>query len=170
MNEPGKTRRDLLKAAAPAAFTILRPELVRGSAANSAVRVGLIGCGRRGSTDATNIANATDARITALADLFPDQLAKAKARFNKLAETKNYSGIEHEFTGPHSCNQMLESKDVDAVVIATPAFYPLEFLRDADRPTPDLPVAACAAMCGCITSILRSPLPNRTHGIPFENA
>jgi hypothetical protein len=36
--------------------------------------------------------------------------------------------------------------------------------------TPDLPVATCAAMCGCITSILRSPLPNRTHGIPFENA
>jgi hypothetical protein len=25
-------------------------------------------------------------------------------------------------------------------------------------------------MCGCITSILRSSLPNRTHEIPFENA
>ncbi len=31
-------------------------------------------------------------------------------------------------------------------------------------------MAACAAMCGCITSILRSSLPNLTHGIPFDDA
>ncbi len=31
-------------------------------------------------------------------------------------------------------------------------------------------MAACAAMCGCITSIFRSPLPNLTHGIPFDDA
>ena len=36
--------------------------------------------------------------------------------------------------------------------------------------TPDRPVAACACRYGCITSILRSPLPNLTHGIPFELA
>src|SRR5215469_355250 len=117
MSEKETGRRDFLKVAAPAAFTILSPQLVRGTAANSAVRVGLIGCGRRGTTDASNIANHTDARITALADLFPDQIDKAKARFNTLAESKGYAGIERTFVGPHSCQQMVESKDVDAVVI-----------------------------------------------------
>ena len=128
MTENGKGRRDFLKAAAPAVFTILRPELVRGSAANSALRVGLIGCGRRGSTDATNIANHTDARITALADLFQDQIDKAKARFDKLAESKGYAGIERTFVGPKSVQQMVESKDVDAVVIATTAYFHPEHL------------------------------------------
>ena len=36
--------------------------------------------------------------------------------------------------------------------------------------TPDFPVAACAARCGCMTSIFRSSLPNFTHGIPVEDA
>ena len=31
-------------------------------------------------------------------------------------------------------------------------------------------MAACARRYGCITSIFRSPLPNLTHGIPFELA
>ena len=117
-------RRDFLRAAgAVGAFTILRPQLVRGSAANSAVRVGLLGCGRRGSADAGNIAQSTDARIVALADLFQDQLDRAKQRFDKLADSKGYAGIAQTFAGPNSSEQLFESKDVDAVVIATPAYF-----------------------------------------------
>ena len=36
--------------------------------------------------------------------------------------------------------------------------------------TPDRPVAACRSRCGRITSILRSPLPNRTTGIEWSSA
>ncbi|MGA1996177.1 MAG: hypothetical protein ABSH45_10405, partial [Bryobacteraceae bacterium] len=71
-------RRDLLRAGAVGTFAIIAPRLVRGTEANSAVRVGLLGCGRRGSTDATSIAQHTPARVVALADLFPDALEKGK--------------------------------------------------------------------------------------------
>lgn len=122
MNETD--RRGFLRAAgAVGAFTILKPHIVRGSAANSAVRVGLLGCGRRGSTDAGNIAQYTDARIVALADLFQDQIDRAKQRFDKLAESKGYAGVERTFVGPDSSHQLFESNEVDAVVIATPAWF-----------------------------------------------
>ena len=36
--------------------------------------------------------------------------------------------------------------------------------------TPDRPVAACRARCGCITSSLASSLPNLTHGMSLASA
>ena len=54
--------------AAAAGFMIVKPQQVRGSQANSAVRVGLLGCGGRGTVDATSIATNGPARIVALAD------------------------------------------------------------------------------------------------------
>ena len=46
-------RRKFLGSAAAAGLMIMKPELVRGTAANSAVRLGLLGCGGRGTADAT---------------------------------------------------------------------------------------------------------------------
>ena len=46
--------------------------------ANSAVRVGLLGCGGRGTTHLETILKNTDARVTVLADMFQDRLDKAK--------------------------------------------------------------------------------------------
>ena len=121
MNGENSERRTFLKTAgAGGALTILESRLVRGSQANSAVRVGLLGCGRRGSTHATNILKYTNAQLTALADLFPDQLEKAKQRFTGATQT---------FAGPHACQQMVESKEVDAVVIATPVYFHPEHLN-----------------------------------------
>ncbi len=109
-------RRTFLKAAA---FTILPAHLVRGSQANSAIRVGLLGCGRRGSNHATNIMQHTEARLLALGDLFQDQIDRAKQR---------YPTAEHTFVGPKACHEIVESKAIDAVVIATPAYFHPEHL------------------------------------------
>ena len=114
-------RRELLGSAA--AFAIMKPRIVRGSAANSAVRVGLLGCGGRGTVHAGNIAQHTDARVVAMADLFPDQLERAKAQFDKLAQSKGYAGVAQTFTGPQAYRRIAESKEVDAVVIATPPYF-----------------------------------------------
>jgi predicted dehydrogenase len=123
MNGENSERRTFLKTAGAAgALTILDSRLVRGSQANSAVRVGLLGCGRRGSTHANNILKHTSAQLTALADLFPDQLEKARQRF---------TGVSQTFVGPHACRQLVESKDVDAVVIATPVYFHAEHLQAA---------------------------------------
>ena len=49
-------------AAATAGAMLIRPALVRGTAANSAVRVGLLGCGGRGTEDASNLVDTGNAR------------------------------------------------------------------------------------------------------------
>ena len=108
-----------------AGVMIVESQLVRGSDANSAVRVGLLGCGGRGSTDATSMVENVGGRIVALADLFPDQLDKAKARFDKLATKHGHSAIDpsQSFVGPHAFEQIAASKEVDAVIIATPPYF-----------------------------------------------
>src|SRR6266481_6319005 len=56
-------RRKFIGAAAAAAgIVFIKPELVRGTAANSAVRVGLLGCAGRGTEDATNLIDTGGAR------------------------------------------------------------------------------------------------------------
>jgi predicted homoserine dehydrogenase-like protein len=95
-------RREFIGAAATAGFMIIKPQLVRGTAANSAIRLGLLGCGNRGKGVATSFATNTTARVTALADLFDDQLEKAKNHFDNIAASKGYAGIDRKlmFKGP----------------------------------------------------------------------
>ena len=117
-------RRAFLGTAA-AGFTLLKPQLVRGSQANSAVRVGLLGCGGRGTADATSIAATGHARVTALADMFPDRLATAKDHFDSIANKEGHAGVAKSqlFQGPHAYEQILASREVDAVVVATPPYF-----------------------------------------------
>ena len=81
-------RREFMTSAGAAGLMIMNSRLVRGTDANSAVRVGLLGCGGRGTEDATNLVDTGGARVVALADLFQDQLDKAKDNFDKLAASK----------------------------------------------------------------------------------
>src|SRR6201987_3829036 len=118
-------RKFLGSAAATAGILLLRPELVRGTAANSAVRVGLLGCGGRGTEDASNLVDTGNARVVGLAAMFQDQLANAKKPFDDMQQGKGYAAIDASqiFVGPKAFQQMAASKEVDAVVIATPPYY-----------------------------------------------
>ena len=107
MTEEGSaSRRTVLQAAALA----LPLAAVRGTAANSAPAVGLIGCGGRGGSLAAALLEATDARLVAMCDLFGEQIARAKERIG-IQSPKEYEDL----------NELLAS-DVDAVIIATPPF------------------------------------------------
>jgi len=124
-------RRDFIgTAAAAAGFMIIKPQLVRGTAANSAIRLGLLGCGHRGTGVATSFANNTTARVTALGDLFQDQLEKGKKHFDDIAASKAYSGIDPKlmFRGPHAYEQMANSSELDMIQISTPDFFHPEHL------------------------------------------
>ena len=119
-------RRRFLKSAGTAAgIMFIKPALVRGTAANSAVRVGLLGCGGRGTEDATNLIDTGSARVVALADLFRDQLDAARAHFNRLQQVKDYTDIDASqlFLGPDAYQQIAHSKEVDVIVVATPPYY-----------------------------------------------
>ena len=103
--------------AATAGLLILKPELVRGTAANSAVRLGLLGCGGRGTEVSTSFATNTAARVVALADLFEDQLEKGKKHFDEFAAKKGYAGIDRKlmFQGSKAFEQLAASKEVDVI-------------------------------------------------------
>src|SRR5579864_6693984 len=126
-NSPEKIdrRKFIGVAAATAGAMLIKPSLVHGTAANSAVRVGLLGCGGRGTEDATNLIDTGNARVVALADLFRDQLDAARAHFDQLQRAKDYTDIDASqlFLGPNAYQQIAHSKEVDAIVIATPPYY-----------------------------------------------
>jgi myo-inositol 2-dehydrogenase/D-chiro-inositol 1-dehydrogenase len=112
--DSGLSRRNLFEkagAAAATGFTIVRPEAVRGSQANSKISVGLIGVGGRGSFDAGVFHTDPRARVTALCDLFDDRIETGiqKIRLDKPAVYKDFE-------------KLLASPSIDAVLIATPPF------------------------------------------------
>lgn len=115
-------RRAFLGAAA--AFTIVKPNLVRGSARNSAVRFGLLGCGGRGTGVAESFTSSTPAQYVALADLFQEQTEKTQARLNKAAERHQKAAIGSGslFHGPDALER-LATAGVDVIHIATPPYF-----------------------------------------------
>src|SRR3954470_20713679 len=120
------TRRKFIAVAAcTAGAMFIKPSLVRGSAANSAVRVGLLGCGGRGTEDATNLVDTGGARVVALGDLFQDQLDVARKHFDDMQQGKGYAALDASqlFVGPDAYHRIAASKEIDAIVIATPPYY-----------------------------------------------
>lgn len=112
-------------AATTAGVMFIKPELAFGSGANSAVRVGLLGCGGRGSEDAMVTVDTGGARVVALADMFQDQLDAARTRFDKAQQAKGYAALDASqlFVGPDAYHQIATSKEVDAVIVATPPYF-----------------------------------------------
>ena len=126
-------RRDFVVAgtAATSGLLLLKPSTAFGYAANSAVRLGLLGCGNRGSAVATSFAKNTSARIVALADLFDDQLQAGKAHFNELNASLGVPAIDPKlmFRGPEAFQKLAASPDVDAVQISTPPWFHVQHLE-----------------------------------------
>jgi len=114
-------RRTFLSAAG--GLMVVKSRSVRGAAANSSVRVGLLGCGGRGMTDAEGMAASGGATITALADIFEDQAAAARQKFNV--------DQAQVFVGPHAFEQIAASKAIDALIIVTPPYFHPEHLAAA---------------------------------------
>jgi len=113
-SDPSVSRRKWMKAAA-----VLPIATVRGTAANSAVTVGLIGSGGRGTYDATLLAKHTNARVVALCDIIDERIERARKTI-PAADAKAYKRY-----------QDLLASNVDAVVIATPVFLHPEHLEAA---------------------------------------
>ncbi|MFN7934695.1 MAG: Gfo/Idh/MocA family oxidoreductase [Bryobacteraceae bacterium] len=104
-------------AATSAGFLIVKPEQVKGSQANSALTIGLIGCGGRGLHDSGIAAKNEFARIAAICDIYDDRLAEGRKRYSGAKEYKNY--------------KELLSSNLDAVMICTPAFLHPEHFEAA---------------------------------------
>lgn len=127
------TRRNFLNgssAAAAAAFTIIKPELVRG-AGKEKLTAGVIGLGGRGRQACADlIAGSENVEVTAIADLFEDKLesnlAWLKGKDQAIASRVNVAP-DKRFVGFEAYKKLVAS-DVDIVMLATPPGYrPMHF-------------------------------------------
>lgn len=129
------SRRDFVGAAASATAGVmfLKPSTVFGSQANSAVRLGVLGCGGRGMAVTTSFLQNTSAVVTALGDIFPDQLDAGRQRIDGVSAKLGKPTIESSrlFKGLKAYEGLFASKDIDAVYIATPPYFHPEHLEAA---------------------------------------
>jgi len=112
-------------AATAAGMMLVKPGAVRSAQANSALRLGILGCGGRGTAVGTGFVNNTNARVVALADLFADQLEAARKHFDELNQSKGFEAIDSSqiFRGPKAYQQIAESKELDFILITTPPYF-----------------------------------------------
>ncbi len=126
-------RRTFLKetAVAAAGVTILPAATVFGTAANSVLNMGVIGCGGRGTAVSTSFVANTETRLAAAADLFKDRLMAAQTNFNKANAAKGRAAIEESnlFLGSQGYLRLLDRKDVDFVLVSSPPFLHPEHLE-----------------------------------------
>jgi myo-inositol 2-dehydrogenase/D-chiro-inositol 1-dehydrogenase len=132
------SRRDFMKTSATAAVSWSALSLGLSSRAHAAgsdrVRVGLLGCGGRGTGAATDCLEADDGvEIVALADAFPDRIERSRAQIRQWCEKNNQAFDQRvkatqdtTYLGFDAYHRLLALKEVDMVLIATPAcFHPL---------------------------------------------
>ena len=112
---------------------ILKPQIVFGSKANSAIRVGIIGCGNRGTAVISSMSKHTNTNIIAMADLFEDKLKALVPKLNELNTAKGFPVIPpaNIFQGSKAYLKLVEQKDVDAVLISSPAYTHPTFMEAA---------------------------------------
>jgi len=132
MQNDALSRRSFLTStiAGASAFTIVKPELVRG-AGNEKLKAGLIGCGARGEQAVENILTGCDnVELTAMADVFEDRLEgslqKLRGLKPELSERIKVDP-EHHFVGFDGYQKVIAS-GIDIVMLATPPGYrPIHF-------------------------------------------
>jgi predicted dehydrogenase len=93
-------------------LVIVPPDVAFGSQANSAVSVGVIGTGNRGRYDTNFISKDPRARITALCDLYPDQIDAVKTQVPATSSAKTFRDYK----------DLLAEAGIDAVLITTPVY------------------------------------------------
>ena len=129
------SRRKFVKtsAAAGAGLLIVPSATAFGSVANSSLGLGIIGCGGRGNYDGGEFLNNTDVRVTALMDVFEDRLQSTRANLSKLAESKGRPAISASnlFKGHKAYEKLVQSKDVDLVLVTSPPYFHPDHLEAA---------------------------------------
>jgi predicted dehydrogenase len=110
----GTSARRAFLQGATGGLLILKPSTVFGSQANSAIELGLIGPGGRGSWIGGLFVEYTGARVVALADPFSDRLSAAQKKF-KTDSSRLYKGLNGY--------RDLMASGLDAVAIESPPYF-----------------------------------------------
>lgn len=116
-NSDNPTRRQAVKATAAAAMAA--PFISKMKAANDTVQYGMIGTGSRGTYLLRHLKGIDDGRCVALCDVWDPSLKEAATTIGTNPKTyKDY-------------RELLNDKNIDAIVVATPLFMHFPVTKDA---------------------------------------
>lgn len=126
-------RRSFLKKTAATGLLVSAPQITRAQAASNTIKVGLIGCGGRGTGAAVQALNADpNVRLWAMADAFAPQVKNSLAnlRANPAFAKRIDVPAARQFVGLDAFQQLIDS-GVDVVLMAAPPGFRPQHLRAA---------------------------------------
>ncbi len=115
MNPNSSSRRQFITRAAAAGLLITNSRVAFGSQANAKIRLGVIGCGGRGTFTTEQFVANGGYEIAAAADAFQDKL-DAFGDLYQVPKDKRFVGLD-------AYKQMLASGAVDAVHVVSPSYF-----------------------------------------------
>ena len=158
----GISRRDILKTSAAVGAAATLATFAGGNFAHAAasdkLRIGMVGCGGRGSGAAQDCCSSNDnVQIVAMGDVFKDHLDSSRTRLkDKLGSEKFNVSDDHCFTGFDAYKKVIAS-DVDLVILATPpAFRPIHIAAAVDAGKHIFAEKPCATDPAGVRSLLES--------------
>jgi predicted dehydrogenase len=131
MTHESVSRRDFLTTAAAAGTMAAFPNA--HAAGSDVLRVGLIGCGDRGTGAATQALSAdSNVKLVAMADVFADRLQNSLEILQKDEKVAGKLDVkpDHRFVGFNAYRELLDS-GVDVVLLCTPPHFRPQHLRAA---------------------------------------
>ncbi len=133
MSEKNSSRRDFIKASsalAAAGISLNNMSIVKAANVSNddTIRIGLIGCGGRGTGAAFNaLSTSGKVKLVAMGDAFEDRLEGALRQLNKKTPVRVDVAAENKFIGFDAYQKVIDS-DVDLVILTTPpGFRPIHF-------------------------------------------
>lgn len=121
-------RRDILKSGVMA---LGAPAVLSALQASKAIKVGLVGCGGRGSGAAAQALKADDfSNLTAMADVFQERIDDSVSRLERIHKDKVKVEKANMYVGLDAYKKLIDS-DIDVVLLATPPGFRPEQLRYA---------------------------------------
>ena len=126
------SRRNFIKTSAAVGMAAILPGKERLFAAGSdKLRVGLIGCGGRGTGAAQDcVTSSPNVEIVAMGDLFKDHLDRSLAELSREVDDKVSVTQDTSFVGFDAYKKVIAC-DVDMVILATPPHFRPEHLAAA---------------------------------------
>ena len=148
-----ESRRNFIKTSSAVAGAVLAGNLGIGRSAHAAgsdiLKIGLIGCGGRGSGAAGNALNVDkNAKLVAMADAFADKALGSRDRLKTQYKDQVDVPNERCFAGFDAYQKVIDS-GVDVVLIAAASGFHPKYLK----------AAVAAASTFSARSLIRSTLP-----------
>lgn len=135
-------------AAGAAAFTVMPELTIAGNIGSGKISLGFIGTGIQSHGLLKSLSKCPETVVLACCDVVSTKLEKFKGEAQAINDQK-WKGEKVEVTGYKNYRELLERKDIDAVVIATPDHWHAQIAVDAAKAGKDIycekPMAATVA-------------------------